>query len=218
MTTAKILIVDDDSATRVGLSALLHEAGYETIACGNFADARRVLESEAPDLLIADLRLNGFNGLQLVAINPRQVPAIIVTGFPDRVLEADARQMGAEYLLKPVSPAALLTIIEEKLSLERPFKGIRRWTRKPLCSTLAAWVQDWPARILDVSYGGIRFETDGTAQALPSPIRLVVPVPALSMTLDVVWSSRADDSRWLCGATVCNEHDPAWRSLVDAIP
>jgi hypothetical protein len=47
-------------------------------------------------LVIADLRLGGFNGLQLLLLSPRPIPTIIITGFPDQVLEAEARRAGAD--------------------------------------------------------------------------------------------------------------------------
>jgi ABC-type amino acid transport substrate-binding protein len=39
-----------------------------------------------------------------------------VSGFDDAVLQADAKAFGAEYLVKPVSAAALLELIEQKLA------------------------------------------------------------------------------------------------------
>jgi DNA-binding NtrC family response regulator len=56
-----------------------------------------------------------LNGLQLLAMHPLSIPAIVVTGFPDPVLEAQARQFGATFLLKPFEPAGLVTIVEELL-------------------------------------------------------------------------------------------------------
>ena len=87
---SKILIVEDDRATRMGLQELLRQAGYDTVVASDFRAGRRALENEAPDLLIADLRLEGFNGLQLLHVNPRPVPTIIVTGFHDEVLKNGA--------------------------------------------------------------------------------------------------------------------------------
>jgi FixJ family two-component response regulator len=49
----------------------------------------------------------------------RPIPAIVVTGYPDRSIEADARKMGAEYLLKPISPASLLALVQQKLEATR---------------------------------------------------------------------------------------------------
>ena len=78
---SKVLIVDDDKTTREGLAEFLEEAGYEAVAVGTFEDATRVLRTSPPDLLIADVRLGPFNGLQLVISSPQPIPAIIITGF-----------------------------------------------------------------------------------------------------------------------------------------
>ena len=156
---SKVLIVDDDKTTREGLAEFLEEAGYEAVAVGTFEDATRVLRTAPPDLLIADVRLGPFNGLQLVISSPQPIPAIIITGFADPVLEADARRRGADYVLKPVSPARLLDLVAQKLMAARPGFGTpRRWERKPVIGGLAINVGDAPARIVDVSYGGLRFE------------------------------------------------------------
>src|ERR1041385_8680730 len=109
---SKILIVEDDRATRMGLQELLRQAGYDAVVASDFRAGRRALEDEHPDLLIADLRLEGFNGLQLLHVNPRPTPAIIVTGYPDDVLQAEALHLGAEYLVKPISPPVLPAAIE----------------------------------------------------------------------------------------------------------
>ncbi len=156
---SKVLIVDDDKTTREGLAEFLEEAGYEAVAVGTFEDATRILRTTPPDLLIADVRLGPFNGLQLVISTPQPIPAIIITGFADPVLEADARRRGADYVLKPVSPARLLDLVAQKLAAARPAFGTpRRWERKAVIGGLPISVDDVPARILDVSYGGLRFE------------------------------------------------------------
>ncbi len=147
----KILIVEDDLATRVGLQELLASAGYIAVVAGDFREGRRALEQERPDLLIVDLRLQGFNGLQLLHINPRPIPTIVVTGFPDDVLQGDARRLGAEYLVKPVDPAKLLGLVSRLLDREplapsaaacraRPSPRICQWRSTPFrpgCSTPA---------------------------------------------------------------------------------
>ena len=83
---AKIVIVEDDDATRAGYRELLNLAGHEVIATSTYQEGRHAVQVESPDLVIADLRLGGFNGLQLLLLNPRPIPTIIVTGFPDQVL------------------------------------------------------------------------------------------------------------------------------------
>ena len=110
-----ILLVEDDDATRIGLSTLLQRAGYEVVASESVQEGRNLLKEDSPDLLITDVRLGAFNGLQLLAMSPRPIPAIVTTGFPDPVLEAEARQLGAKFLLKPVEPGNLLALVAEML-------------------------------------------------------------------------------------------------------
>ena len=115
----RVLIVDDDEACLNGMKQLVEMAGHEAIAASTFEEGRRVLRSGAPDMLIADVRLGSFNGLQLIATNELNIPVIVISGFDDVVLQAEARAMGADYLVKPVSPAALLNRIEQKLAETR---------------------------------------------------------------------------------------------------
>src|SRR5215207_9597651 len=128
---ATILIVDDHRVTRLGLAEMIGDAGYSVVTTGTFQEARQILREDPPDLLIADVRLGSFNGLQLVISGPKRVPSIVITGYADPVLEAEARRVGAEYLVKPVDPERLLTIIRQKLDEQPPSFAIqRRWHRK----------------------------------------------------------------------------------------
>src|SRR5580704_18903004 len=101
-TPYKILIVEDNEATRMGLRTLLIRAGYNVVSASSFVKGRRAIVEHAPDLLIADLRLGEYNGLQLVAAVPLGVPSIVITGHPDAVLAAEAQKLGAHYITKPV--------------------------------------------------------------------------------------------------------------------
>jgi FixJ family two-component response regulator len=220
----RILIVDDDQATRSGLAKLLERAGFETIAASTFQEGARFLREAAPDLLITDVRLGEFNGLHLVVMRPREMPAIVLTGFPDPVLEAEARRAGADYLLKPFSGAEIVRLAEQKLAAAGEHgvtSSKRRWERKHVSNALAACVEDLPARILDVSYGGLRFEIARLAERpVPSSFNVSLPPSEVVFPCDLVWTDRHDNS-WLCGAQVSQEnHDAAlaWRGLVDALP
>ncbi len=113
---ARVLIVDDDTATRTGLAALMEAAGYEPTAVGAFHEALHILRTAPPDLLITDVRLEEYNGLQLVINSPKRVPAIVITGFTDPVLESDARREGAVYIVKPVNPGRLLDLVKTMLA------------------------------------------------------------------------------------------------------
>jgi DNA-binding response OmpR family regulator len=114
---ARILIVDDDQVYLAGMKELLEDAGYEVFLAGSFEDGKDVLRDRTPDLLIVDVRLGAFNGLQLLSTGQVHIPAIVVTGFDDTVLRADANVFGASYLVKPISPAALLALIDRKLAV-----------------------------------------------------------------------------------------------------
>jgi DNA-binding NtrC family response regulator len=121
----RVLIVDDDGATRRGLVQLLAQAGYDATAVGTFDEARRIIGASPPDLLITDIRLEAYNGLQLILNSPRTIPTIVITGFADPVLEAEARRGGAAYLVKPVHPAELLEVVAEKLAAQHRSSGIQ---------------------------------------------------------------------------------------------
>jgi len=215
----RILIVEDHEATRRGLRELLTNAGYVVLAASTFAEGRQALAEQTPDLLIADLRLGEFNGLQLVATAPLAVPSIIVTGFPDPVLEAQALKLGAHFITKPIAIEPLLTLIKSTIvsARQRQSRGsTRRWDRKPVAGKVSAEVEHAQARIVDVSYGGVKFEIE-RERSLPPSFRLTVANPALSIDVDLVWEARSGD-RWVCGAAISSGNAAAvhdWATLVD---
>src|SRR5437762_5539238 len=105
---ARVLIVDDDEVYLEGMKELLEDAGYDVVLANSFDDGKHELREHSPDLLIIDVRLGAFNGLQLISTGQVRIPAIVVTGFDDRVLRADADGFGASYVVKPIAPASLL--------------------------------------------------------------------------------------------------------------
>jgi DNA-binding response OmpR family regulator len=218
---ATILIVDDDPTTRLGLAELLQQSGYEVTAVPSFEQAAKLIRKTPPDLLIADVRLGPFNGLQLVISSPTPLPAIIITGFADPVLESDARRRGADYVLKPVDANALLDLVEGKLAGARPsFTATRRWDRKPVVGGLPARIDDAPAHIVDVSYGGVRFEIAGEPERkLPSSFQMTFPTAQLSVQATLVWKSLIEGQTWLCGAALSSDSTGSseWSGLVDAL-
>ncbi len=113
---ARVLVVDDDEGYLSAMKELLEGAGYDAVVANSFEDGRRELRNSAPDLLILDVRLGAFNGLQLISTGLSQIPAIVVTGFDDAVLRADASGFGASYMVKPVEPAALMASIRQRLT------------------------------------------------------------------------------------------------------
>lgn len=114
-----ILIVDDDPATLSGLVALVEGAGHSVASASDFAGGRHLLMQLPVDLVIVDVRLGAYNGLQLLVLSKSLAtpPAAIVTsGFDDPVLESEARQLDAPFLLKPIDPSSLLALIDARLA------------------------------------------------------------------------------------------------------
>jgi DNA-binding response OmpR family regulator len=219
---SRILIVEDHDATRQGLSALLKSAGYGVLSASTFAEGRQLLAEQAPDLLIADLRLGEYNGLQLVATGPRATPSIVLTGFPDPALEAEALKLGAHYLTKPIAAEALLALVDETIVRARQRQSLgstRRWDRMPVAGKVTAEVEHSQARIVDVSYGGVKFEIDRD-HSLPPSFRITVASPGLSIDADLVWVTRSGDQHWVCGAAISSGNAAAvhdWAKLVDSV-
>lgn len=210
----KVLVVEDDLSARVGLQELLAGAGYEVIVASDFREGRRALEQEHPDLLVVGLRLQGFNGLQLLHINPRPIPAIVVTGYPDDVLQADARRLGAEYVVTPLDPSRFLGRIGRMLSHELPQPDRRRALRRPVATDLPLEVNAVPARLLDASATGVRFEIyRPSGQAVPPLLTLSFPLHDFQVDAELVWATPDRAGRWQCGAAV---HDDAgqWEALL----
>ncbi len=111
-----ILLVDDDLPTLSGLTAILRAAGHTVSAAADFEDARRRLLTIHPEVLIVDVRLHQYNGLQLVVMAQHLVPrpaAIVTSGFHDPVLMQDAEKLGATFIEKPFEPARLLALVDE---------------------------------------------------------------------------------------------------------
>jgi two-component system response regulator RegA len=220
-----ILVVDDDPAALEGMVELLKAQGYAVQGVEAFEEARRLLGLGAPDLLIADVRLGAFNGLHLVLRGRMDRPnmaALIMTGFSDQVLEAEARRHGAGYLVKPLDPPRFLGMVAELLAaVPAGPEDRRRFPRKHVTGGFPAEVASVPATVLDMSYGGLRFELAPAATDPPQSFEVSLPAFGLSLKAESVWTSRAAPSGALrCGAAL-SETDAqairAWRGVVDAL-
>ena len=112
----KILIVDDDPSLLEALERSFIEAGQDVVAYDSFEEARRVLQTTRFDALITDVRLGAFNGLQLAVIGRDTYPdirLIVFSGFDDPVLRTEAEHVGATYMVKPVTGAKLLEVLNQ---------------------------------------------------------------------------------------------------------
>jgi len=116
--TKTLLVVDDDRQVLKFVTEILRESGYDTVTCERFEDAKAYLVSTRPDLLLTDIRLGAFNGLQLAIYAQSRhpgIPIIVLTGYEDPTLRKEAAASGATFLVKPVRHAELLARIEASL-------------------------------------------------------------------------------------------------------
>ena len=126
-------------------------------------------------------------------------------------------------MLKPIVPAALLDLVRRRLVdvRESRFEAPRRWERKLVTGGLAARIDDQPARILDVSYGGLRFEIPRTEdRSIPTSLSIHLLSSELSMRADLIWQASRGEQAWVCGAAVSQTSAAAarqWRGLVDTV-
>jgi Response regulator containing CheY-like receiver, AAA-type ATPase, and DNA-binding domains len=113
----RLLIVDDDAGLLDAMKRSLRESVQTVVACDSFEQARQALKGQSFDALITDVRLGAFNGLQLAVMARDMYPnmrVIVFSGFDDPVLRADAEQIGAAYLVKPVVSGELLKLLDTR--------------------------------------------------------------------------------------------------------
>ncbi len=124
MEKKSILIVDDDSEMRTILSQGLSKNGYPTFLAADAQEALRVFEQKPVDLVIADIKLPGKNGVELLKILKKKssrTPVLLMTGYGSVQNAIEAMKNGAyDYILKPFSLRALELSIQNAL---RTFGG-----------------------------------------------------------------------------------------------
>lgn len=112
--TQRILIVDDDESLLNVVSQAFQRTGRDVVSCSTFEAARKKLREERFDVLLTDVRLGAFNGLQLAVMGRDMSPEmqiIVFSGFDDPVLREEAAHLHATYLVKPVANAQLMDIL-----------------------------------------------------------------------------------------------------------
>jgi excisionase family DNA binding protein len=118
---ARILVVDDEASIRDLLAKTLALAEYDVDTASDAATALSRVRASEYDLLIADLRMPGMDGLTLV----RQVkgiraelPVIIITGFSSETSAIEAVNLGvAGYLRKPFRVPEVLAAAAKALGV-----------------------------------------------------------------------------------------------------
>ncbi len=119
----KILIVDDEANMLALCESVLGKAGYAAVGAGSAEEALRLLETENMDLLIADLRLPGMDGMELVQhvkVQYPGLPYLLLTGHGTIQSAVAAMKDGAaDYLTKPVDVEELKVVVKKALEMRR---------------------------------------------------------------------------------------------------
>lgn len=119
---SKILIAEDEEITLKHLVSTLEKEGYEAYGVGNGLKALESIEKENFDLLIADIKMPGLTGIELlekIREKNLETEVIIVTGYGSIDSAVGAMKKGAyDYIAKPFDLDELLLkvrkIFEEK--------------------------------------------------------------------------------------------------------
>jgi CheY-like chemotaxis protein len=109
-----VLVADDDPLLLEVVARILAEPGYTVLTASDGFEVIRILADRHVDLLIADVRMPGLDGLQLgqqAKVMRPNLHIIYITGFGP----ATAPE-GSTVVEKPVRAAELIRTIQEKIS------------------------------------------------------------------------------------------------------
>jgi two-component system nitrogen regulation response regulator NtrX len=120
MSTAHILVVDDEADIRTLLKEILSEEGYEVEVAANAAQARASRAKQTPDLVLLDIWMPDVDGITLLrewsATTTNGCPVVMMSGHGTVETAVEATRLGAfDFVEKPLSLAKLLRTVERAL-------------------------------------------------------------------------------------------------------
>lgn len=143
----KLLIAEDEETIREGIVNMIDWRSHqiEVIGeAGNGSEALALIEEEAPDLLLTDIRMPRMNGLELIEAAQRKgygFRTIILSGYNEFSYARQAITLGvADYVLKPCRPEEILkTVLKAKDAIE-----VQRSQEKELFQWERSWHKNAP--------------------------------------------------------------------------
>lgn len=131
----RIFLADDEVWEMKGMKKIIQQMGLPLLVDGEAEDgiaAWEGLRQKHPDILLADIRMPGFTGLELVQKMRQEgmnTKVIFISGYAEFSYAQKAVRMGvSEYLIKPVEEEELREILEE---LVRELEGERQEQEAP---------------------------------------------------------------------------------------
>jgi len=118
---ADILLVEDETNVREILTLSIHSFGHEVTACASLDEAESCMLSQQFDLIITDLRMQGYDAgvdvLRMAKEKQPQASTLLLTAYASSETAVEAMRQGAfDYITKPVSRTELGEVIERALS------------------------------------------------------------------------------------------------------
>ena len=139
-TPVRILVVDDDQASRSLMVQILAEDGHQITPCADGAEAIKLLEDERArggegyDAVVSDIRMVEADGLAVldwVRQHALETPVLLVTAFGNVDGAVDAIQRGAyDYVSKPYDVAQIKLTVDRALKHRRLAEENRRLKRE----------------------------------------------------------------------------------------
>lgn len=100
-----IMIIDDEPIVGKKLKIFFEKTGYDVETFTESAAAAEAIENKTFDIIVTDLKMEGFDGIDILEIAKRENPdtqVIIVTGYSRRDTAVEAIKKGAfDFITKP---------------------------------------------------------------------------------------------------------------------
>jgi DNA-binding NtrC family response regulator len=130
----RVLIVEDDSATRSGLAELVQAWGFQTDEAPDGEEAMRKITSFRPAIIVSDLVMPRMGGLELLRALQDQLSDLTVIlltaqGTVESAVEA-IKEGAYDYLSKPVDPQRLQILLQKAVERQETLREVRQLRRQ----------------------------------------------------------------------------------------
>ena len=176
---AKIVVLEDDTATRRLICAVLKKAGHEVTDVDNGAEGLLTVMAEQPDLVISDVempKMTGFEVLQNVRLDPvtADTPFILLTSLASRADMRKGMVQGADdYITKPFEPQELIESVNAQLARLALRRGLK--PQSPASGFEPAGLAHAAFALTPERPAEVPFEPFEFTQAQPEPAALQQP-------------------------------------------
>lgn len=118
-----VLIVDDEASIRQSLRGILSDDGFDVETAANGYEALKIIETDAPDIVLLDIWMQGMDGIETlkeIKKNNPSIPVILISGHGNIETAVKATKMGAYDLIeKPLSIDKVILAINNALNFRR---------------------------------------------------------------------------------------------------